>query len=292
MQLQDLQSVAQGGTFRVAKLFLKENPDILQRYVSTGVTAIGLVLNPLNAFMKHLLVIQGVDPNTAPGEKARNAFLDSLTDSIPEHHARDFDDDYEFGAFHQSLLKTREKMVKLGLTKDKFRQLTDLTKLPGGFKNKYSPFLIDCAESINSEDDFFSRATELNRVAPEILPKKELPLDTKEGRQARREKVLREVANLIKKEGKSNSFDPIVDLKDALATIREAAGIEDDKERKGVAKPENKKPLKVAKKALNKSPKFTTQHMYPRTTTAINTKKVNTDPKFKGSFWRTNDEVE
>jgi hypothetical protein len=91
------------------------------------------------------LVIQGVDPNTTPGEKARQAFLDSLTDSIPEHHALNFDDDYEFGAFHQSLLKTREKLAKLGLTKDKFRQLTDLTKMPGGFKNKYSPFLIDRA---------------------------------------------------------------------------------------------------------------------------------------------------
>jgi hypothetical protein len=290
MQLQELLSVAQGGTLRVAKLFLKENPDIMQTYVSTGVTAIGLVLNPLNAFMKHLLVVQGIDPNSVPGEKARQAFLDSLTDSIPEHHARDFDDDYEFGAFHQSLLKTREKLAKLGLTKDKFRQLTDLTKMPGGFKNKYSPFLIDHAETVDCEDDFFSRTTELNRVAPE-LPKKELPLD-KAGRQALREKVLREVADLIKKEGKSKSFDPIVDLKNALVTIRDAVGIEDDKDHKSVAKSANKKPLKVAKKTLNKNPKFTDQHLYPSTRITSKVKVATPDPKFKGSFWRVNEEAE
>jgi len=69
MQLQQLLRPLQEGTFRFARTLLNDNPDLLQKYVSTGMSVVGTALVPLNLFMKHLLLIQKIDPNTVPGQK-------------------------------------------------------------------------------------------------------------------------------------------------------------------------------------------------------------------------------
>ncbi len=241
MQAQQILKPLHNGTLRIAKLFLKENPDILQKYVDTGLTCINLAMVPVNAFMKHLLEVQGIDPNTVPGEKARKALQDALDESIEKNHGRDFDDDYEFGPFYQRYQDIRKKLV--GLSKEKFKKLTDLTNMPGGFKNPTSPSLVEGFPTISTEDDFFAHTTELNRVAPET-PKTEIPLDRK-GRQALREKILREAAKRLRDEGKQviDTIDPIVELRDAVAAIEKAVGLT-----------EPKKGIKTSKKKANKNP--------------------------------------
>lgn len=253
------------GTLRIAKLFLKENPDILQKYVDTGMTCISLAMVPVNAFMKHLLEVQGLDPNTTPGEKARRELQEVLDAMIEQHHGRDFDDDYEFAPFYQKYQNARKKLI--GLTKDKFKKLTDLANLPGGFKNPTTPAFVDRYPTINTEDEFFEHTTELNRVAPEA-PKKELPLDRK-GRQALREKILKEAAKRIRDEVKYATVEttnPIDALREAVKAIETSVKLD------------AKKGIKTAKKKANKKP-----------TKVIPVSKqveLPLDPKFKGMFRR------
>jgi hypothetical protein len=238
MQAQQILQPLQNGTLRIAKLFLKENPDILQKYVDTGTAVLSLAKIPLNVFMKHLLEVQGIDPNTVPGEKARKALQDALDNTIETHHAKDYDADYEFAPFYQKFQELRKKM---NITKEKFKAMTDLSNLPVG-PGRYP--------TSDEEQEFFQRCHELNRVAP----KKELPLDTKEGRQARREKVLREMAAQLKEEGKTTAreviatIDPIVDLRKAVEAIEKAVGLTEPK--KGIKtskKKANKKPTRIVK---------------------------------------------
>ena len=49
MQLQQLLQPLQSGTFRFARTFLNDNPDLLQKYVSVGMDTVGVLLVPLIA---------------------------------------------------------------------------------------------------------------------------------------------------------------------------------------------------------------------------------------------------
>jgi hypothetical protein len=247
MQLQQLLRPIQGGTFRFARTFLNENPDLLQKYVSTGVNVVGLVLVPLNSFMKHLLLVQKIDPDTVPGEKARRALQDAMNHSFDIDHAKEYDDDFDTKWVTRKFEEARKALHTLNLTKEKFKELTDLNKLPGGFVSSRYP-------TADEEQEFFNSGG-ATRLGPfPISEKKELPLDTKEGRAAYRMKVLKDaqsrltgVAQKVTKE--VDSFDPITDLRNAVKAIEEAVGLEKKETPKVVIKPSKRK---VNKKVVNK----------------------------------------
>jgi hypothetical protein len=183
---------------------------------------------PVNTFMKHLLEVQGLDPNAVPGEKALKALQQAMDETIEKHHAKDFDDDYEFGPFYQHYQEARKKLA--GLTKDKFKKLTDLSNLPFG-PGRYP--------TSDEEQEFFQRCHQLNSVASEV-PKKELPLYTKAGRQAYREKVIKDLSNKLIEDNNvavREIIDPIIDLRKTLEAV-------------GLTEP--KKGIKTSKKKANK----------------------------------------
>lgn len=129
MQLQNFLRPLQKETNRLVKSFLDENPDILKKYVEGGVTAVGLMLTPLNTFMRHLLVVQGLDPDSIPGEKERLALLEALENFFEKRHDKDFDSDYDFSWIQKRFEETRKTLNQLEMTKEKFMDLTDLSKL-------------------------------------------------------------------------------------------------------------------------------------------------------------------
>jgi hypothetical protein len=117
---------------RLLKSFLSDNEDLLKKYVNSGVVAIGTVLGPINAFMRHLLVVQGLDPDSIPGEKQRLLTQQALNSFFESKHDKDFDEDYDLSWVQKRFQDTRENLKQLNLTKDKFMELTDLSKLGSG----------------------------------------------------------------------------------------------------------------------------------------------------------------
>jgi hypothetical protein len=131
MQLHNrLSSLFQKETDRLLKSFLSENPDLLKKYVGGGITAVSTVLAPINSLMRHLLTVQGLDPDAVPGAKDRAEFLKGLEAFFDDKHEKDFDEDYDLSWVQQKFNKTRGTLKDLQLTKDKFMELTDLSRLP------------------------------------------------------------------------------------------------------------------------------------------------------------------
>jgi len=115
---------------RLLKSFLNDNPDLLKKYVDGGVVAVGAVLGPINSFMRHLLTVQGLDPDTTPGEKQRALVQEALTNFFEKVHDKAFDEDYDLSWVRQRFEDTRKNLKQLNLTQDRFMELTDLSKIP------------------------------------------------------------------------------------------------------------------------------------------------------------------
>jgi hypothetical protein len=105
---------------------LKKNPDLLSKYVSLGLSLVDKTVHPLNTFMKHLMVVQGIDPRTQPGDKYRKILSDAM-DDIKDPN--DFDDDFDLGWVRNKYNQVTSKLSNLHLNRDKFREVTDLSKV-------------------------------------------------------------------------------------------------------------------------------------------------------------------
>ncbi len=156
-----LSNLVQKETDRLFKSFLDDNPDLLKKYVNGSVSVIGSILGPINVFMRHLLTVQGLDPDSVPGEAKRLQLQDALNNFFSGSHEEAFDEDYDLGWVQKRFEDTRKKLNKLDMTKESFMGLTDLSKLP------------NLGSSLVGED--IDELAELNQVAPEA-PKKEIAI--------------------------------------------------------------------------------------------------------------------
>jgi hypothetical protein len=218
-------------TDRLLKSFLDDNPDVLQKYVDGSLVAISAILGPINVFMRHLLTVQGLDPDSIPGEKQRLLIQEAMGNLFNKNHEEAFDPDYNLDWVQQKFEETRGKLNQLGLTKEKFMDLTDLSRLPNIGRVTEGPVTIDVSTSPLDE------LSEINQIAPEF-PKKEIPLVSKE--QERENKK------------ESPEFDPRIELGgDAIQALREALlNLEKNLE---LSKDKKKKGVKVSKKKMNKT---------------------------------------
>lgn len=106
--------------------FLKNNPELLSKYVSVGLTIVDKAVAPLNGLMKHLMEVQGIDPNTQPGAIARRV-LERAVGAVPDN--KDFDPDFNFSRFYSKFEKAQAGLDHLNLTKEEYRKATDLSKV-------------------------------------------------------------------------------------------------------------------------------------------------------------------
>lgn len=101
---------------------LKKNPKLLTKYVTLGFNLVDKTVGPLNKLMVHLLEVQGIDPKTQPGARAREALVKAI-DQVKD--MEDFDVDFNFAP----AFKAFDKLKHLNLTKEQFKKVTDLSNL-------------------------------------------------------------------------------------------------------------------------------------------------------------------
>lgn len=212
MQLHNrLSSLFQKESDRILKSFLDENPDLRKKYVDGGITAISAVLGPLNSLMRHLLVVQDLDPDSVPGAKDKAAMLKALDSFFDSKHEKDFDEDYDLSWVQQKFNKTRGALKELNLTKDKFMELTDLSRLPN----------LGRVEDV-SEEPIDHIAQRVNPVAPEA-DKRETRLFFDEAKNLKPalEKIV-EAAKAVERGAKEfNPGDAIKQLRDFVKSMDE-----------------------------------------------------------------------
>lgn len=139
MQLQKFLRPLQKEADSLVKSFLSENPELAKKYVDSGVSVIGAILEPLSSFMRHLLVVRGLDPDSIPGARERAA-LQNLFEST---HDSSFDPDFNFEFVNKKFEQTRQQLKHLDLDKEKFLGLTDISKLPSISDSHGLPVTID-----------------------------------------------------------------------------------------------------------------------------------------------------
>jgi hypothetical protein len=162
MQLSSrLTKLFQSQTDKIFKYLFSENPDVIKSYVNGGLSAISMILAPVNVFMRHLLTVQGLDPDAVPGEAQRELLQTAFNSIFEATHEKDYDDDYDV-----SWARNRYKSVKekLDITEDNYKSLTDLSRF-----NDDPPVL--------TKEKFDDLVQKVNPVALES-EKRELPLVT------------------------------------------------------------------------------------------------------------------
>lgn len=109
--------------------FLDKNPELLKKYVSLGLTVVDSAIPPLNNVMKHLVVVQGLDPSVTVEQRRREALQVALTDSFNAIDKKDYDDNYDVSWAHSRFEKTQKSLSDLNLTQESFKKLTDLSNV-------------------------------------------------------------------------------------------------------------------------------------------------------------------
>jgi len=106
--------------------FLRKNPKLLATYVHVATTVVDKTLAPLNLLMRHVLVVQDLDPNSRPGDRLMRLASEAM-DQIQD--TEEYDEDYDFSWVERQWKKTAKKLNTLNLTKEKYRELTNVAKL-------------------------------------------------------------------------------------------------------------------------------------------------------------------
>lgn len=228
---QRITNLVQKETDRLLKEFLNDNPDLLKKYVDGGVAAVGLVLTPLNAFMRHLLIVKGLDPDQDPGERQRRELLEAVGSLFDLTHSKDFDDDYDFSWIQKKFEETRSNLKQLSITKNDFKKMTDISSWGSA---RYP--------TIDEEQEFFEQ--QLDRDVTEAS-KKETAVTTEQpvDEMARLRDSLKElIKDTADKAAVSAKFDP----GEAISKVRNVF--------EEINKVSAKKGIKTSKKKLNKGP--------------------------------------
>jgi hypothetical protein len=255
-------------TSKLAKTFLNHNPELMNRYVGTSIHAISYVLVPLNAFMKHLILVQNLDPNADPEEKKRNQFSLDMQSLFNKVHEKEYEDEYDLSWALKRFEETRTRLKELQLTKEKFMDITDLTRVDCGVAmapvaqiqaDHPGDVEMDGAFITQADGDEFSRlleepADDASEFAKTLVQEHKDEVAQKEQavRNARREQILKDLKERLMKEKVSSPIDAFADLRKALEEVAKSAGISEEKEVK-------KSGVKTEKKKLNKAPKIVTQ---------------------------------
>jgi hypothetical protein len=163
-------------SFKLFQTLLTDNPELTQKYVSTSVTAISHLLGPLNFFMRHLLVVKGLDPDSNPGERAARELRQAMSQAF-ESHQKAYDDDYDFSWVQKRFDETRNHLKELQLTKERYLDLTNLAKLPDEVHDDGDFTLSRTAETKPYEVGTSAEVTAavVNAIAP-VSPKRETRL--------------------------------------------------------------------------------------------------------------------
>ena len=169
---------------QLVKTFLQDKPDLMQSYVDWGTVFVEYALAPLGGILLHLIDVQGLDPNTSSIQKYCRELEEALANV---QDTKDFDSDYDLSWVTKKWQDANRGLKAVQLTQEKFRELTDLSDIA----DKPAEVVVN-GRVADSEDEFFAKCTEINRVAPPA-PKREIPItpEEQEARDQRKRDVLK-----------------------------------------------------------------------------------------------------
>lgn len=116
-------------TSRFVKTFFQENPSLMKKYVNTGLTVLSYLLSPVDVFMKHLLVVQGLDPNTQPGLKLQQELQRSMDSLFNRVHEKEYKTDFDSSWAMKRFAETRKLLQGRPINEKQFKEFTDISKL-------------------------------------------------------------------------------------------------------------------------------------------------------------------
>jgi len=111
------------------KTFLQENPNLMKKYVDTSITVLSFLLVPLDVFLRHLLIVQGLDPNEIPGRREAQQLQDDMTSFLYKIHDKEYDTDFDLSWAMKRFEETRKVLQDRELTEKQFKEFTDISNL-------------------------------------------------------------------------------------------------------------------------------------------------------------------
>lgn len=172
--------------------YLTKNEAGLKRYVKFGRSALELALVPVGVFMRHLIIVQDLDPDMDPSVKNYDSFVGSLSQLFDVFHAKAFSDNFDVGSWrNKAWKKTNDELQGTKLSSTEFIKMTDLSGVPCPPPTS-SCVVINAYPSVPSETSPAEPA--LDKAIPEF------DLQTKEGRQKKREEVIADAVKKLRSE--------------------------------------------------------------------------------------------
>jgi hypothetical protein len=235
-------------TSKLAKIFLNHNPELMKAYVETSIHAIGYVLVPLNAFMKHLILVQDLDPNSDPEAKKGQRLLQEMNSLFDKVHEQEYEDDYDMSWALKRFEETRTRFKELQLTKEKFMDITNLTRVDCGVEMApVATLQADHPGDIEMRGPFVVKAdTDLDEGpdALDLLSEDLKKNQAEKERYTRRAEAIKKIRESLFKDGVGTNA--LADLKNALQIVVKAAKEVEEEEK------EKKSGVRTSKKKLNK----------------------------------------
>lgn len=242
---------------------LEKKPQVIKAYVNVGLHAAFFTTKAVGVYMRHLITVQGLNPDEEPGTRARKEMQDALNSAFTYRHESSFDNDFDFSWAHKKWAENHKKLEDLNMSEKEFVDSTDLSR-------------VDDAPVLDIEEPLAVGSVELDEenfgtVHPRAT-------QTEKQREAARDKKLdemalarlRELEKLLEEgvgEGDDLPFAPAPDVKKMVARGK------DLKELSELIKEENN--LESVKKTAEKA------------TEILNSLKTRRASKFKGNFKRT-----
>src|SRR5208282_422276 len=96
--------------------FLNERPALKKTYVNFGTDLVNFIVQPLSLFMRHLVVVQGLDPDVDPGAREQQAFCDALNKSLNTIEDKEYDKDFNVDSFLRKKWKETNKLLNSDLS--------------------------------------------------------------------------------------------------------------------------------------------------------------------------------
>jgi Asp-tRNA(Asn)/Glu-tRNA(Gln) amidotransferase C subunit len=186
---------------------------LLSTYVHVGAKIIDATVNPINKFMKHLLIVQGLDPNAQPGAAYRARLIKAI-DQVDD--SKEFDDDFDFSWVGKSFFKAKSNLNGLNVNKSEFQRMTDLSHFDD------SPIKMEPLQVAKNEINDYCE-----NVAARTIP----DLSTTQGRSDYRRKVVESFKNENHLKDEIGS-DSITKLKGALEALVKYADKYDEEVKK------------------------------------------------------------
>ena len=120
---------------------LKKNPELRNKYVAVATMVADAAAKGLNKFVKHLLVVQNIDPNTQPGNKEYKVFSQQLRDVFDFVENNEYDGPRDEEVWLQKHLAKAQGKFR-HLNKEAYKKLTDLSNVPDRKEDELEPLQV------------------------------------------------------------------------------------------------------------------------------------------------------